>query len=427
MKNRYPILLIIFFYALNSKAQNVHYIKQSISTLSGHGFGGRGYVSNSRDKAARFIYRNFSEMGLKSFSDNGDYFQLYQFPVNIFPNKVELKLGKKQLIPGVDFLVDAASVGYRTNGTTKIERINLNKVDDSAEWQKVKARFNAFNVYQLSHADSLCKRLKIRMSNLVEQLPKACYVIPQSNKLIWTVATDTIPATVFYVADTSLPKGRKVEVNVQHKFDPKAISKNVIAYIPGSEASDSFFVFTAHYDHLGKMGMNAVFPGANDNASGTAFNLTLAKYFVAHPQKYSIVFIAFSGEEAGLLGSRYFVEHPVFPLKKIKFLVNIDLMGDATDGITVVNAVQQNSSFKLLQKINSEKKYLPKILSRDNAPNSDHYPFTQADVPAIFIYANGGKGYYHDVFDKAKELSLNNIPQVFQLLTDFIALKSKGE
>lgn len=427
MKKLYSTFLFIFPFVFNSVGQDMHYIKQSISTLSGTGFGGRGYVSNSRDKAARFIYRNFSEMGLKSFAEDGNYFQLYQFSVNTFPNKVELKLGKKQLKPGVDFLVDAASVGYRTNGKTKIERVNLNKVDDLLEWQKVKARFNAFNVYQLTHADSLCKRLKMRIGNLVEQLPKACYVIPQSNKLIWTVATDTIPATVFYVADTSLPNGRKVEVNVQHKFDTKAVSKNVIAYIPGTEFPDSFFVFTAHYDHLGKMGTNAVFPGANDNASGTSFNLALAKYFVAHPQKYSVVFIAFSGEEAGLLGSRYFVEHPVFPLGKIKFLVNIDLMGDATDGITVVNAVQQNASFNLLQKINSEKKYLPKILSRDNAPNSDHYPFTQAEVPAIFIYANGGKGYYHDVFDKAKELSLNNIPQVFQLLTDFIALKSKGE
>lgn len=102
-------------------------------------------------------------------------------------------------------------------------------------------------------------------------------------------------------------------------------------------------------------------------------------------------------------------------------------MGDASDGITVVNAVEQKTAFDQLQKINQDRKCLPEIKSRDNAKNSDHYPFTQANVPSIFIYANGGKGHYHDVFDKPKELSLNNVSKVFQLLTDFITLKSKSQ
>ncbi|HTN16900.1 MAG TPA: M28 family peptidase [Chitinophagaceae bacterium] len=423
MKTTITALLLCFLH-LCAAAQDMNYIKRSIGTLAGPGFGGRGYVANSRDKAARFIARNFSEMGLQSFTPG--YYQDYTFDVNTFPSKVELKMGKQQLEPGADFIVDAGSNSYQTSGKTKIERINLDKIDDSAGWEKQKVRFKTSEVYQLRHADSLCKKLKIRPHELAASLPKGCYIIPQSSKLIWTVATETIPATVLYVADTSLPGGRKVEVNVQQKLLRSAPSKNVIAYIPGSAVPDSFIVFTAHYDHLGKMGSKAVFPGANDNASGTAFNLALARYFLEHPQRYSVVFIAFSGEEAGLLGSRYFVSHPVFPLEKIKCLVNIDLMGDATDGITVVNALQQQGNFELLNRINAEKKYLPQVKSRDNAPNSDHYPFTEAGVPAIFIYANGGKGHYHDVFDKPKELSLNKIPSVFQLLTEFVQLKSKG-
>lgn len=408
-------------------AQDMRYIKRSINTLAGNSFGGRGYVSNSRDKAANFVARNFMETGLKPFQEGGTFFQAYAFQVNTFPGKMDLKLGKKQLTPGVDFLIDAASVGYQTRDKNKIERINLNKVEDSLEWEKTKAKFNAFDVYQLSHADDFCKRLKMHQHELAAQLPKGCFIIPQTGKLTWTVSTETIPATVFYVSDTSLPRGKKVEVNVQNKLDKRAVSKNVMGYVPGTEFPDSFVVFTAHYDHLGKMGNKTVFPGANDNASGTSFMLAMSKYFMANPQKYSVAFIAFSGEEAGLLGSSYFVSNPVFPLEKIKFLINIDLMGDATDGITVVNAVEQKTAFDLLQKINTEKKLLPKIVSRDNAPNSDHYPFTQAKVPAIFIYANGGKGFYHDVFDKPKELSLNNIPQVFQLLTQFVNLKSQGQ
>lgn len=422
--NKFFTTLMLLFVAFFVQAQDMRFIKQSINTLSAPGFGGRGYVANGRDKAARFLHRNFSEMGLKAFNDSGNYYQQYHFSVNTFPRSVDLKIGKKQLEPGADFIVDAASVGFRTAEKSKIERINLNKIDDSTEWEKLKATFKSNEVYQLRHFDSFCKRMKNSHRQMIEQLPRACFIIPQTNKLIWTVATENIAATVFYVSDTLLPKGRKVDALVQHKFIQNAPSKNVIAYIPGSEVPDSFFVFTAHYDHLGKMGNYAIFPGANDNASGTAFMLALAKYFKEHPQKYSIAFLAFSGEEAGLKGSLYYVANPVFPLEKIKFLVNIDLMGDATDGITVVNAVEQKAAFDLLQKINTSKNYLPKINSRTNAANSDHYPFTQANVPAIFIYAMGGKGYYHDVFDKPKEISLNKIPQVFQLLTDFIKQKS---
>lgn len=416
--------LVLLLLSIVAQSQDMRLIKKSIYTLAGPGFGGRGYVANGRDKAARYLHRTFSEMGLKSFYDSGNFYQQYYFSVNTFPSKVELKMGKKHMEPGVDFIVDAASVGFRTAEKSKMETINLSKIKDSIQWQKLKTSFKSDKVYQIKHFDTLCKRMNSSHRLMVQQLPAACYLIPQSNKLIWTVATENIPATVFYVADSSLAKGKKVEVQVQHKFLKKAPSNNVIGYIPGTQVPDSFFVFTAHYDHLGKMGNQAIFPGANDNASGTAFMLALIKYFKENPPKYSIAFIAFSGEEAGLLGSSHYVAHPAFPLSSIKFLVNIDLMGDASDGLTVVNAVEQKDAFELLQKINTAKNYLPKINSRSNAANSDHYPFTQANVPAIFIYAMGGKGHYHDVFDQPKELSLDKIPEVFRLLSDFITQKS---
>ena len=233
--------IMLLFVALTAVAQDMRFIKQSINTLSAPGFGGRGYVANGRDKAARYLHRNFSEMGLKAFNDSGNYYQQYQFSVNTFPSSVDLKIGKKQLEPGADFIVDAASVGFRTTDKSKIERINLSKIDDSTEWEKLKATFKANEVYQLRHFDSFCKRMKSSHRLMVQQLPKACYIIPQTNKLIWTVATENIPSTVFYVADSSLANGRKVDIRVQHKFLENAPSKNVIAYILGTEVPDSFF------------------------------------------------------------------------------------------------------------------------------------------------------------------------------------------
>ena len=168
------------------------------------------------------------------------------------------------------------------------------------------------------------------------------------------------------------------------------------------------------------MGDSTYFPGASDNASGTAMLLYLAAYFAAHPQHYSILFIAFSGEETGLLGSAFYVAHPVVPLAQIKFLTNVDIMGDATDGVTVVNATEYPNEYKLLNRLNDANHYIPVIKSRGKAANSDHYHFTEAGVPSFFIYSNGGKGYYHDIYDKGAEVTLNNVDGVAKLLIDFV-------
>ncbi|GAA4456077.1 M28 family metallopeptidase [Rurimicrobium arvi] len=417
---RIAFILILIVSTVQVFAQDMNYIKRTINTLCGTSFGGRGYVHNSRDKAARFIARQYAETGLRTFAGAPEYFQEYTFPVNTFPNRMDLVIGKKTLEAGAAYIVDARSSGFRMDERSKMQRVNLSRVKDTAAWTKLQADFKPGKVYCLQHLDTLAKRLHRSAASLLESLPAACYIVPQHAKLTWTVSTGVIPATVLYVADTAMPRGRKVTVNVEQKFLQDAPSKNVIGYIPGTEFADSFIVLTAHYDHLGKMGARAIFPGANDNASGTAFNLALAKYFAGKPPRYSVAFIATSGEEAGLLGSQYYVQHPVFPLEQIKLLINIDLMSDASDGITIVNAVQQRRAFDTLSRINRSMQLLSAVKSRDNAPNSDHFPFTQAGVPALFIYANGGKGYYHDVFDKPKEWSMNRVPEVFRLLTTFI-------
>lgn len=402
------------------------WIKHEILALCATHMEGRGYVKKGREKAAHLIKDRFQELGLQPLPNDSSYYQDYTFPVNTFPDRLTLKVNKKELVPGVDYLVDAASPSY-TVSHAKIKHIDLDKINDTADWNKLKLTFQqGKHMYYLEHADSFCKRLSLRLWHLSAELPKGCYIIPQHGKLTWTVSTDTIPATVFYVEDTVLPRHvRKADVDVHAEFLPAAKSQNVIACVPG-EAKDSFIVFTAHYDHLGLMGSQAIFPGASDNASGTAMMLYLASYFAAHPQHYTMLFIAFSGEEAGLLGSKYFVSHPLIPLDHIRFLTNLDIMGDATEGITVVNATEYPKEFDLLQKINTQGNYIPFVKSRGKAANSDHYFFTEAGVPSFFIFSNGGKGFYHDVFDTPKEITLNNIDGVAKLLIAFTMQLNTG-
>jgi len=148
--------------------------------------------------------------------------------------------------------------------------------------------------------------------------------------------------------------------------------------------------------------------------------LNLAKYYKTHPSKYSVAFIFFSGEEAGLLGSRYYSEHPVFPLSKIKFLTNLDLLGTGDDGIMVVNATVFKSQFEKLKQINDSKNYVKQIKQRGKAANSDHYWFTEKGIPSFFIYTMGGIQAYHDIYDVEKTLPLTKYMEVCKLLMEFV-------
>ncbi|MEI8278614.1 MAG: M28 family peptidase [Bacteroidota bacterium] len=416
------IVLQLVCFSTSLLAQpEINWIRTKVSELCDPIRFGRGYVENGIEHGAKYMTRQFKEMGLKPLGEKGTYSQSYYFNVNTFPDTMVLSINNYYLRAGIDYLIDASSSSFYEN-KMNISTIDLDLIQDSTEWKYLKAKWlkkNHKEAYCLLHTDSLCKRMNIKTRKLAYELPEGCFIIPQHGKLTWTVSTQDVEATVFYVEDTVLPKHlNKASVAVHARYLGGYENQNIIAKVPGT-IPDSFIVFTAHYDHLGMMGSNALFPGASDNASGSATMLYLAKYFARHPQKYTVVFIAFSGEEAGLQGSDYFVKHPLIPLKNIKFLTNIDIMGDATDGITVVNATEYSKEFSLLQQINIEKHYLPQIKSRGKAANSDHYHFSEAGVPAFFIYSNSGKGYYHDVFDKAATLTFRNVDGVLRLLIDF--------
>ena len=394
-------------------------LKHEISSLCSPTLAGRGYIARGAEKAGKHIAKEFREAGLIAAASDSSFYQYYSFPVVTFPDSVMISFGKKALVSGEDFLVDPSANSY--HGNLRMKRVNLGALKDSAAWEYAKRKLNDRNVFLLEGTDSLCRLLKIHPSQLSELLPRGAYIIPQKGKMNWSVSTDMVASTVLYVQDSVLPKrARKVRVDVNSRLNPSVKNSNVIAMVPGTRIPDSFIVFTAHYDHLGKMGYEATFPGASDNASGTAMLLRLAAHYAKNPAPYSMLFIAFSGEEAGLKGSSYYVEHPTVPLEKMRFLINLDIMGNAQDGITVVNATEHPAQFSLLEQLNKKGSYLPQIRSRGKARNSDHYYFSEAGVPAFFIYSNGGPGYYHDVFDRPNSVALTNIDKVMQLLKDFV-------
>lgn len=426
MKRKLVVLLL--FWGLVAQGQEdsadiKQFIRTQAEKLTANNMHGRGYVFDGRQIASTWLQERFKDLGLQPVQGSHTYTQPYYFPINIFPGKMKLVIDGKELKPGADFIIDARSPSF-TAKSMKVKAVDMAAINDLVMLKKALNQFDGECAYLLSNTDSMCKALGVHMEEVAAALPEGCYIIPQASKLTWTVEGKNIQAAVFYVKAEALPVNcREISVDEKALLLPKSRNENLIAMLPGT-VKDSFIAFTGHYDHLGMMGSEAIFPGASDNASGISMLLYLASYFAMHPQHYSILFIAFSGEEAGLLGSQYYVQHPTVPLANIKFLTNIDIMGDATDGVTVVNATEFPKQFALLQEINDTHKYIPVIKSRGKAHNSDHYFFTEAGVPSFFIYSNGGKGFYHDIFDTAGELTLNHVAGVAQLLIDATSRES---
>lgn len=411
------ILFIAFFIPFVGISQ-LEETRRIVKTLCSPEFHGRGYVNKGDSIAADFLANEFKKLGIQTMGNS--YFQRFDIHgVQTFPSELKLSIGNKKLIPGQEFWIDENSPGFEGELNPKI--ITWQEIIDKDKFKNVleSVRSSERNAVVLDLIGAKGDTLK-QLRGVEEELTQFVPVIKLVEKKInWSVGRRILLNPLFYIKKSDFESG-KIKINAPSKWISEYRSQNVIATIPAKKKCVKTIVFTAHYDHLGRMGANTYFPGANDNASGTAMLFTMAKYFKENPSKYNVVFIAFGGEEAGLLGSKYYTENPIFPLKKIKFLCNLDIMGSGEDGITVVNATLFEKQFKLLQTINQEQKLLKQVKRRGPAANSDHYWFTKKGVPAFFIYTMGHNNHYHDVYDEYSELSFNEYEDITKLLIEFL-------
>jgi aminopeptidase YwaD len=368
---------------------------------------GRGYVNNGVNRAADFLTSEYNRIGLTPILQ-GTYKQPFSFPVNSFPDQQKVTLNGKQLLVGIDFLINESSGAGKGFGEILFSSDNYTSGKGA---KKNHLPIFILDEKRVANKDSL-------ISIIAQNQP---VVFLTEKKLTWSTSTQAYPYPVVYLKRNLIGnKNAILSIDIKNKWNPSFECNNVIGAIEGA-IKDTFIVLTAHYDHLGMMGKTALFPGANDNASGTAMLIDFAHYYKNHPSKYSMVFIAFAGEEAGLIGSKYFTENSPIDLSKIKFLVNMDLMGSGKDGVTIVNGTIFSKEFNQLININLEKKYVPEVKVRGEAANSDHYWFSKKGVPSFFIYTLGEITAYHDVNDVPSKLPLTKYNQVFSLIRDFIS------
>lgn len=232
-------------------------------------------------------------------------------------------------------------------------------------------------------------------------------------------------------------------------------AKNIVGVLEGSDPKlkSEVIVIGAHYDHLGRGGEGSLAPrsgdihhGADDNASGVAGMLELARIFSAERKstRRTIVFIAFSGEEEGLIGSNYYVNHPLLPLAQTVAMINMDMIGRLKDGKLTVGGIGTSSDFRsLVTDANIVKELVKKgqggapdeftahdlfnlALSEDGFGPSDHSSFYSKQVPVLFLFT-GTHDDYHKPTDTADKINYEGQANIVGYVADLTRRIDKSD
>ncbi|MFN8416782.1 MAG: M28 family peptidase [Cytophagaceae bacterium] len=411
MKNVVCIVFILICQVVS--AQDMTRVKRIVDTLCSPTFAGRGASGSGDVKASEFLVNEIKFRGGEPFQDTS-YRYPFTYVINTFEGKVELKVQNRLLVPGVDYIVNSKSGGGSGKGKiVYADSLWFVEGNSSLKIGDLKKKVLVLNAKQF-------RAIRKEISVLNHCLSEAsCWVVLTKGKLTMGLASEAMDIPVFELREDAWDfKTKKIEWTVENSLRIHN-AYNVAAKIEGRKTTDSCIVFTAHYDHLGKMGDKVYFPGANDNASGVSMLLELLSYFKEHPLDIDVVFIFFAGEEAGLKGSMDWVQSQSATLSNIKCLVNLDLVGTGDDGIMVVNGKEYPAIVKLLEEINNREELLPAIKTRGSAANSDHYSFYIKGVKSVFIYTLGGVAAYHDVADISSTLPYTKYKELFTLLLKF--------
>ena len=233
------------------------------------------------------------------------------------------------------------------------------------------------------------------------------------------------------IDETLKPKSFEIE-NVKIKMKVTFVKENVYAnnvvgFIEGSEPKlkDEIVVVGAHYDHVGYFSPSAsggtekdsIYNGADDNASGTVGMLEVARAFGLSKvkPKRSILFIAFCGEEKGLLGSRYYVDNPLFPIEKTVAMVNLDMIGrNSIDSLILIGWSYSEDMKRIAEEENREIGFKFSYDGEKDFPRSDQANFARKGIPVIFFHS-GEHEDYHKVSDEVGKINFSKIEKVAKL------------
>lgn len=454
------IIMSLILNSCSSKMDLSHYksyYHEILKELSSEKYMGRSEYNKGAEQSAEYIMEQIKKIGLAPVPGH-DYFQPFEFPLNVMWGEVEFAVDGKPLKVIDEFILKEFSSGkkgtydlyyleeehYTKDGFVK--HLNSGKFDNKFVVLDFEMFWDKLNIIKGEEAESFPSPLGVWESYYDKQHIEIYqrYLAPLTKVAGIVFRYDTmphhykgrahyaVPMPVVGVGE-AFPEGAKqVTVNFDTQLLDKYQAKNIIAWIPGknyeTNKSEDHYILIAHYDHLGLMGKENIFYGANDNASGVALQLTLAEYFSKpenQPDK-SIMLIFVDAEEENMIGSFYYYDHPFLPTTSISYLIDLDMIADDGHTLQCQTCPEGEAGLALVKEICREKGYFTDFNQQELAWDSDHFPFAINGVPALYVSVEGSKyKYYHTPYDTYENTTDINYENFFGLVVDFLSRYGK--
>jgi Zn-dependent M28 family amino/carboxypeptidase len=402
---------------------------------------GRGSATPGGDRAARYIADVLAREGLRPGGDGGTYFQ--EFPVARVPglgpgNVLESTrpAPRAPRAPRALRTLRALEVGRAWTphgGSATGEVVGELVFVGHDDYAGVDARGRV--ALALSGAPAPPVALASRLEQLIAARRAGARALLIIDDALPGVATTAAPVAILSGSITrsgvdALLAGSGRALNTLVRPEPTGVpvrlrvdlatterrATNVIGLVPGVDpaVAGEAVVIGAHYDHLGREG-GAMYPGADDNASGTAVVLGLAQSLTASRPPRTLVFILFAGEEIGLLGSDYHVRHPsAVPVERMAAMLNFDMVGRLEGRRLLVGGVDTGSSFRAFVDAAAKEAGLDVDPCPAGTGPSDHTRFHGAGVPVLFFHS-GSHGDYHRPSDTADRIDAAGMARIAHL------------
>ncbi|MBA3704426.1 MAG: M28 family peptidase [Bacteroidetes bacterium] len=466
-----------------SKNITVAGLSKNLHVLASDEYEGRETGKKGQKMAAEYIAAQFKSAGIPPYKDNTFY---QEFPLNlILPTPAEISVNGKQYKANTDYysfpgqseqkleINEIQFLGYGIDDETYNDYKEIEVKDkvvmilagepfsnDSVSIITGKKKVSLWSTYSRIKTEKAkekgVKTLLVVVDNIVEDLEDNKHRLESSSMKLDLKKTEmpvvyiskqmaneilkkqTVEKLKAKISESLKPVTAKAKadiiISIKNNIE-KISSENVLGYVEGSDLKEELIVLTAHYDHLGIEG-KIVYNGADDDGSGTVAIIELAQVYAKAKKeglgpRRSMLFMTVAGEEKGLLGSSYYVEHPEFPLKNTVCDLNIDMIGRLDEKhLNNPNYVYLIGSDKLSSQLHniseSANKMYTKELELDYTYNdekdknrfyyrSDHYNFVKKGIPVIF-YFNGVHADYHKETDEVEKINFEKMEKITRLV-----------
>lgn len=423
-------------------------IKNDVEFLANDNLEGRAPGTAGIDAARDFIAKRFQKAGVEPMGEDNSYFQAFDVPepVLVDADKTYLNLKKSSLKSGADVYPVAYSANATATGKTVWVGYGISAPDlNYDDYKKVSSLTGKIAVMDVSSPDGIHPHSAyIKYHDLGERIAIAKGKGAVGVILVNLSGTAENPKSVFkkirsagvpvlFVSEvkaaTQLKKGDEVTMTVAMS-EQRADAYNVVGFV--DNGMPTTIVIGAHYDHLGwggegsrALGVHEVHNGADDNASGTAALMALADDLAKKDTltRHNYLFIAFTAEERGLLGSNYFVNHPTYPIEKMAYMINMDMVGRLRDSQIQVSGVgtatEWNDIFATVRCFDINYK-----LDASGVGPSDHTSFYNQGVPVLHFFT-GSHEDYHMPADDSDKINFKGIAEIVSLIKT-ILVKTNG-